>query len=463
MQKDLEETKLTSNPKPDIKVIDANDYLEVDRKSLKNENGFLEEIANFKPHIFSFVSCYSYVSMLKTCLEKTGIFSKLRLERNLITATKGRVISLDEQQKDILMKIAEPGNIQTKSLVIQGPEGSGKTLLGLEAAKMMINHHFNEMGLLAKKDKDKIRVIFSACFKRKEEVGLLMQQFKEELSDHWKQLCDIFYEPIEAQEVQNPKDFYKAGKQIQEILKSLEAKKKTTKQYKKNIIVIDELNPEFEVTDWSVYMPQRSFQVIFCLKYAFDDQKIKNKRKTDVASGSASAGSYATAPFSEGITLFQHVIVGKLQKGHRCSNQIRRLVYYLLIHSPDYERRYLLKDFNQGFHYDSFDAKYCPFWIEMKNVHVFIAHAKAENLHGADSDVMLIFDPDVNPEDLPKLKSFCQSMGWKCKAESDIVGAEASTVIIYDLQELHFEAFTRAINSLIIITTSSTKYVSFNG
>ena len=232
LQESLEETKRTSNPKPEIKVIDANNYLEVDRKSLKNEKGFLEEIANFEPHIFSFVSCHSYVSMLKTCLEKTGIFSKLRLERNLITATKGRVISLDEQQKDILMKIAEPGNIQTKSLVIQGPEGSGKTLLGLEAAKMMINHHFNEMGLLAKKDKDKIRVIFSACFKRKEEVGLLMQQFKKELSDHWKQLCDIYYEPIEAQDVQNPKDFFKAGKHIQKILARQKANSSPTPSMK---------------------------------------------------------------------------------------------------------------------------------------------------------------------------------------------------------------------------------------
>merc|ERR1711860_161609 len=239
------------------------------------------------------------------------------------------------------MKIAEPGNIQTKSLVIQGPEGSGKTLLGLEAAKMMINHHFNEMGLLAKKDKDKIRVIFSACFKRKEEVGLLMQQFKKELSDHWKQLCDIYYEPIEAEDVQNPKNFFLPGKHIQNIL----AKQKgNSKQYVRNIIVIDELNPGFETTDWSVYEPQKNFQVIFCLKYTFDDQKIKNKRKTGLASGSASDGSFTNASFSEGVTPYEHVIFGRLQKGHRCSNQIRRFVYYLLIHSP----RYQFKNFNQG-------------------------------------------------------------------------------------------------------------------
>ena len=98
------------------------------------------------------------MSKLKTQLEKTGIFSELRLERNIITATKGRVISLDEQQREILMKIAEDDNIKDKSVVIQGPEGSGKTLLGLEAAKMMINHHFQDLNLKPKKDKGKIQI-----------------------------------------------------------------------------------------------------------------------------------------------------------------------------------------------------------------------------------------------------------------------------------------------------------------
>ena len=222
------------------------------------------------------------------------------------------------------------------------------------------------------------------------------------------------------------------------------------------------MNPGFEVTDWKVYEPQEGFQIIFCLKYAFDDQKIKNKRGT---SGSASSVSYAnvTASLSEELTQYEHVIVGKLQKGHRCSNQIRRLVYYLLIHSPNFEQRYKLKNFNQGLHYDSFDAKYSPCWIKLKTLNSFITAAKDENIHCGDPDVMLIFDPDIDPDDLSKLKDLCENgknPKWKCASQDDIVGAEASTVIIYDLEELHFEAFTRAINNLIIITTSSSEYVS---
>jgi len=69
----------------------------------------------------------------------------------------------------------------------------------------------------------------------------------------------------------------------------------------------------------------------------------------------------------------------------------------------------------------------------------------------------VIFDAHnfVNQDDVTKLRAFCHDMSWKCYEEGDIVGSEASTVIIYDLEELHFEAFTRAINNLIIITTNS--------
>ena len=73
---------------------------------------------------------------------------------------------------------------------------------------------------------------------------------------------------------------------------------------------------------------------------------------------------------------------------------------------------------------------------------------------------MLIYDPDIDQEDLSKLKDLCenrQTPKWKCASQDDIVGAEASTVIIYNLEEFHFEAFTRAIKNLIIITISSSK------
>ena len=418
----------------------------------------MPKIRAFNPNSFSFVICHSYVSKLKIQLEKTGLFSNLRLERNLVKATNGRLISLDDQQKAILLSVAESDNIKNKSVVIQGPEGSGKTLLGLEVAKMMINYHINETKLRPKNDKEKIRVIFAACFKRREEVGLLLKQWTEQL-DPWKPFCDISYEPIEAQDVQNPKEYYSTL--INELIKNVEAKKKTKKQYKKNILVIDELNPGFETTDWSVYEPQKKFQVIFCLKYAFDDQKIKSKRKIQTASSAgAGSGSNAEEQFIEEITSYDHVIVGKLQKGHRCSNQIRRLVYYLLIHSPDHEHGSKFKNFYQGLKYESFDAKYCPSWIEKKSLNSFITAAKEENLHCSDPDVMLIHDPHVDQEDLSKLKDLCENHAnpkWKCASRDEIVGAEASTVIIYNLEEFHFEAFTRAINNLIIITTSSSK------
>ena len=139
---EIEKNKSDIAPRPKFEVIDANSFLDADRTSLQ-ENDFVPKIRAFNPNSFSFVICHSYVSKLKIQLEKTGLFSNLRLERNLVKATNGRLISLDDQQKAILLSVAESDNIKNKSVVIQGPEGSGKTLLGLEVAKMMINYHFN--------------------------------------------------------------------------------------------------------------------------------------------------------------------------------------------------------------------------------------------------------------------------------------------------------------------------------
>ena len=83
--------------------------------------------------------------------------------------------------------------------------------------------------------------------------------------------------------------------------------------------------------------------------------------------------------------------------------------------------------------------------------------ATIENLHHSESDVMLIYDRNLDLKDLSKLKDFCKDKEWKCFAEDEVVGAEASTVIIYDLEAFDFEAFTRAINNLTMVTTRSTK------
>ena len=58
----------------------------------------------------------------------------------------------------------------------------------------------------------------------------------------------------------------------------------------------------------------------------------------------------------------------------------------------------------------------------------------------------------------PEIKKLCQVNKWRYSFSNEATGSEASTVILYNLQEFNYEIFTRARNELIIITTpESTK------
>ena len=76
-----------------------------------------------------------------------------------------------------------------------------------------------------------------------------------------------------------------------------------------------------------------------------------------------------------------------------------------------------------------------------------------------EADVILIYDPlTIKRSDTSGIiERYCRKQKWKSYSEDEIVGAEASTVIIFDPNQFHFEAFTRAINHLIIVTTSTSE------
>ena len=53
-------------------------------------------------------------------------------------------------------------------------------------------------------------------------------------------------------------------------------------------------------------------------------------------------------------------------------------------------------------------------WIERKDLNNFMDLATIENLHHSESDVMLIYDRNLDLYDLSKLKDFCKGKEWKC-------------------------------------------------
>ena len=54
-----------------------------------------------------------------------------------------------------------------------------------------------------------------------------------------------------------------------------------------------------------------------------------------------------------------------------------------------------------------------------------------------------------------RLKKLCSKMKWKYWNRNDVIGSEASVVIIYDHAYFRYESFTRAKHQLIIVTISS--------
>ena len=420
-----------------------------------NEDKLEKWVRAFNPHLVVISICHSQVSKVKVMLEKPGVFAEIRMRRNLIEVTDGKVIDLDENQINLIHEVANPKNIN-KNVVIQGPEGSGKTLLGIEIVKLIAHNYIHSENLSPDQTKKDIRVIFSACFYQTEDVQddvkLLVEQMESIVQKSLP--CSGTFQKIASKKENNPIDY---KKQILNLIRRSGRSSFNFSSFKKTIIMIDEVRPGFETTEWNFYKQLQStgvnnVQVVFCLKYDFHDMKIRNERDKDDQS-----------PYDpKNILDLENVLIGRLHKAHRCSNEIRSFVYYLLMH----EFGNKLHEF-KSFQHDepSFDAGKTPIWIETRNAKSF----KALVLHNSRSEestfyksqgetVVLIYDPNtIEPQEQREVKGTCDEQGWQCFPKAEVVGTEFSFVIIYGLKEFHFEAFTRAMSRLIIVTTSSTQ------
>ena len=443
---------LESKVEVDIEVFDVKNFIiQSEDEPAINEQNLLRKIDEFQPNIILFSICFSRVSRLKILLENSGYLTKLRLKRELLLATKSGVILLDTHQEKIIDRVIQPENYH-KSVVIHGPEGSGKSILGLEIVKIKVHQHYDQMNFTPEEGKNQIRVIVSACKSENESVDLLLDQLKRQLADSLSAICTIEYYDVPTRVAQNPKAFNAHGNIIRDLLE----RKSSNPELKKNaktILMIDELHPEFELQDWKMYKPlNRNVQVVFCLKHGFNDAKLRNDQTLEYPEFESPINGHASEEISRYNVedTFDHIIVGNLRDGNRNSNQIRTFNYYMLIHSSKLERRFLERSFRH--HKKSFDSTK-PIWVNLKNENAFLNYAENEKLLQGSGNVMLVYDPNaVQKESFEKVKKYCQNKMWICVQENEIVGSEASTVIIYDLKQFHFEAFSRAVQNLIIVT-----------
>ena len=413
-----------------------------------NEYLLVDNVRAFRPNLIVFSLCYSNVSKVKNILERTGLLAERRLERNLIAATNGKAITLGKNQEKLIYEVANPSNVN-KNVVIQGPEGSGKTLLGMEIVKLVVNNYIYTENLSPEQTRKDIRVILSACYNQPEQVNLWIQQVQSIVDrDQMNSLYEVRVVSLKTRLEPTPKAYNGDRNLILDLIR----RDSSYGNYKKTIVMIDELRPDFESSDWDMYDCLESkgvndVQIVFSLKYDFHDMKIRNdlnendERYYDDRS----------------IVPLRNVLVGRLNKAYRCSNEIRNFIYYLLMH----EFNGNLHRF-KSFHHDepSFDAKEKPIWINTIDSKSFFDLVNKvtlfQNIPRKTVDVALIYDPETID---PRVKSECDTRKWKHVPKEEVVGTEFSTVIIYDLKEFHFDAFSRAINRMIIVTTYSTGYV----
>ena len=104
------------------------------------------------------VICYSEINDLKFLLERSGLFAEKRLDRDLNILSNGHFLTMNAAQKNFIQKLALKDNVE-KDVLVTGPVGSGKTLLGLEAINIKKSHYMQKYGISSSECQKKLRVI----------------------------------------------------------------------------------------------------------------------------------------------------------------------------------------------------------------------------------------------------------------------------------------------------------------
>ena len=400
---------------------------ELDRVALK------KSITNINPSLMCISICYSDRLDLRFVLELEAIFPDLRLKRDLTMVTKGKQINLDATQRELLFTLSDPVNVE-KSIIIHGPEGSGKSILAAEATKIKFSHYLNKYKLKGTEGKGKVRILICGAYRGDDRVPVLLQCLQEELKD-FQDFCTLQTQAIGEFKVDSLAQF---NKRMENVLTNV-----IDGKHIHTIILLDELLPDFNLGEWTGIW-SKNIDFVIALKHS---HSLRARGHEDSFTGGIELSEELQRV--GGVSVVNDTVLCLLKKRFRCSNEITALIYYLLIHS---DKHWQLKSFQHSL--DSFDSGKKPTWIQLENVEHFIDFCtEDDHFKKLKCGVMVIYDPSDHPFTLQPLKKFCNERHWMCYSSSDIVGSEAETVIIFDLPEFHFEAFSRAINDLVIVTT----------
>ena len=186
VQQDMEKNKIK------IEIVDVCNYYDKDAKL--NLNDLMQRLSEIDPRIIVISICHSVNLDLRFALEVEGLFAHMRIQRDLNLTTNGKQITLDPTQKELLKQIAQLAKEESDptTVVISGPEGSGKSMLAVEVTKMKICSLKKQH---PGKDRLEIKVVLCAAYQGQNRVPVLFQFLKQELK-YFESYCFIETKPL---------------------------------------------------------------------------------------------------------------------------------------------------------------------------------------------------------------------------------------------------------------------------
>ena len=407
-----------------------------DTKQLNHEL-ITVRVKEVNPGLVLISICFSEKLDLRFALEVHGIFPKMRLTRSLSLATNGKQIELDSTQTKLLYTLAKPENIK-KTIVLHGPEGSGKTLLALEAIKMKLSHYIRKQNLQKVEDREPIKVIVCGSYTGNDRVPALMKQLREETQDI-RDFCEFELKPVNDLDMSSLKVF------VTQLKKALSLDDFNQQQ---TIVMMDELFPAFTTEEWKNFHGFGKTDFVLALRHTFNDGKCHGIIKKLFITEE----EYHSVMEQEGVYEEEAIIACHLRKSYRCTQKLINLAYYMLVHSPSKDKLYKTKSF---IHLPNTSQEgETPLWLDVPSVEAFINYSNDSRTLKDKTDVLVVFDSAYDGHIIQNLRGHCIGRGWKARPSTDVMGSEASTVIIFDLPKVHFESVSRAVNHLIFITTT---------
>ena len=113
-----------------FKYLDISPFYKRETKQI-DEDALVSEIRSFNPQILIMMICYSETLDLRFLLEKTGLPSKMRINRDLTILTNGQIWEMNDIQKKFIETMAQKEHVEKKEVILTGPVGSGKTHMGI--------------------------------------------------------------------------------------------------------------------------------------------------------------------------------------------------------------------------------------------------------------------------------------------------------------------------------------------